>query len=240
MMDLTVIISPHIDDAILSIGGLISNLAAENKPIRIEYIFSKSNWINQDALFPASHPKSTEAITELRKLEEQEVSRKLGYKYAFMDFPDLALQEGIDPSELKVLKDEVSNKISSLVNLESTYLFPLGCLENADHHYLNSVGLNLMHKGYKVGFYEDMPYYACGYYDYSSIYEASVSKGLKPELIKIDFEEKCELLKLYQSQVSFLWLKDLKNYSYSLIDNAFYERVWLPKADAFNHSQLTP
>ena len=51
-----------------------------------------------------------------------------------------------------------------------------------------------------------------------------------PEYVSINIEDKISLLKLYKSQVSEEWLNRVMSYSYNLIDNSFYERVWTLKA----------
>jgi hypothetical protein len=118
-----------------------------------------------------------------------------------------------------------------LSNLEDLFFFPLG-VSHPDHLIIREIGLYLLGKGCKILFYEDMPYLNCGLYDLSRFYACMGEAGFRPVSVCIDFEEKLAVLQLYDSQVSYEWLKDIMNYSYCTRDGQYYERYWEPGQEA--------
>jgi hypothetical protein len=101
-------------------------------------------------------------------------------------------------------------------------------INHVDQVLVRQIGLTLLKKGYDIILYEDLPYAALGYFNYEESYNSIIKNNFRPYFMEIDIENKILDLTLYSTQVSDSWLKDIKNYSYSLKENKFYERFWQP------------
>lgn len=220
------IISPHIDDAILSIGGLIAKLRKSGNQVMIRYIFTFSNWTNQNSISGKQYSSDAKTVTSLRKNEEQAVSRLFDYKYEFLDYYDCPLRLQ-NPKEDATTSDLITVSLKKLINKSHPCFFPLG-IDHPDHILIAEIGSKLRNGGYNAFFYEDLPWFSSANYDYRSLTSLIRGKGLEPMILRIDMDSKMEAIKLYKSQVSNSWIKDIINYSYNLNDNAFYERFWKP------------
>jgi len=221
------IISPHIDDAILSLGGLVRNITGTENGVAIQYVFSISGWANPDSIGGAPQFTGPAMITEIRKKEEALVSGELGYPYEFLDFLDLPLRKEMETSGTNGLIGDIKNKLEKNLHPSDGCFFPLG-FGHPDHKIVKEIGLGLLDRGYEVSFYEDLPYAAYGDYDYEERYSFLKREGLEPVLVEIDIGQKLETLKLYASQMSEEWLTGIRNYAYCLSNNKFYERYWQP------------
>ncbi|WP_268225681.1 PIG-L deacetylase family protein [Sinomicrobium oceani] len=221
------IISPHIDDALLSIGGLIFNWVQDKKKVTVHYVFTVSNWTNPVALVPTFKSlRDTLSVTDIRKSEEKEVAKILGHAYAFMDFEDLPLRKSNSKQDDNKLIINLALDLSKRIPKNEICLFPLG-QKHPDHILIGQLGSWLVGMGYKIYFYEDLPYVARNVHDYQSTFKKMKVLGYKPKLIPIDINKKTSLLKFYKSQMSDEWLDCVKSYGYNLIDNKFYERIWV-------------
>ena len=63
-----VFISPHIDDAMLSMGGLIIKLMSENRTVDILYIFTITDWVNPEIGPGKKYVKETTMISNIRNI----------------------------------------------------------------------------------------------------------------------------------------------------------------------------
>ena len=221
------IISPHIDDAVLSLGGLIQDLTMKNEKVSILYVFTISQWTNPNAISGKKYDKDTISVTEIRKEEESAIAKRLAYDFDFMDFHDLPLRfTGNSSSEVAMIS-EIINTIKKRITRDDQVFFPLG-LDHHDHIIIHKIGLDLIDEGYQILFYEDLPYAAMGKHDHQKNYTNLIQKDFEPISIPIDIDVKIDLLKHYGSQMSQTWLNHISTYAYSLHDNKFYERFWKP------------
>jgi LmbE family N-acetylglucosaminyl deacetylase len=219
------IISPHIDDAVLSLGGTISNFSVLQKEIMVHYVFSISDWVNDEIL--NNFTGDVMAISALRKKEEENVARQLGYQYQMMEFLDSPLRNGSEAEAIDMISSRIYERIANAASTNDTIFFPLG-INHLDHVLVRNVGIEMLKDGFSVLFYEDLPYSAAAQFDYQERYNTICHFGLTPLFQEIDIESKLNNLKLYASQVSPGWLRDIKNYAYSVKDNKYYERYWQP------------
>ena len=75
------IISPHIDDAMLSLGGSILNWLKEGEQVRIIDVFSISQAINKDAisvLGGKKYPTDFKSAMKIKKAEEKKIQSIFG------------------------------------------------------------------------------------------------------------------------------------------------------------------
>jgi len=222
------IISPHIDDAVLSIGGLLSILNCHKLNINISYIFSVSDWTNPNSIVPCTVEKDVEFVTRERKNEEKTAGEALGYRYDFAEFLDWPIRDQSDGSFSK-LKMDLYHYFTEKFNFYDTLFFPIG-ISHPDHYIIGEIGRILSEENFKIIYYEDLPYFARhGATGRSQIYDQLIKCNLKPKTIPINIQDKLEAIRIYKTQVSQEWINDIENYSYSLTDNNHFERLWIPE-----------
>jgi len=220
------VISPHIDDAVLSLGGLIDKLAPEFD-IRVINIFTLSNWINPNGIFKSKYAETdTDIISGMRKAEEMESNRQLHYRSEFLDFPDRPLRDNTMPQH--ELHGRIKDVIKEYLEKDSCVLFPLG-VDHPDHKIIAAIGNELFEEGHCILFYEDMPYTARKYGSGDLVKAMAVQRGLSPLSFEIDIQRKLESIKVYESQISEYWLTDIYNYSQKEGSSMFFEYIWCSK-----------
>jgi hypothetical protein len=226
------IISPHIDDAVLSIGGFLCHLNRHKIDINISYIFSISNWTNPNSIVPCTVERDVELVTCERKNEEKTASEALGYRYDFAEFLDWPIRDQSNRSFSK-LKMDLYHYFTEKFNFYDTLFFPIG-ISHPDHYIIGEIARILSEENFKIIYYEDLPYFArYGATDRSRIYEKLIKWNLKPMTIPINIQDKLEAVNIYKSQVSQQWINEIENYSYSLTNNNHLERLWIPESIEF-------
>lgn len=225
MKTLIQIVSPHIDDAFLSMGGTIINWINQGKDLEIIYPFTLSNWTNPLNISKIIFEKDTEKITKLRKREEKKINENLRYKYIFLDFPDRGIKPDWSDVETAKMKVDVKERLLLQLNKDATIYFPIG-INHFDHILVREIGKELIDEyNYNIHFYEDLPYIA-HMSNFQDFYKVIEENSVNPYWEKIDIKSKIEILKNYKSQVEESWLKLINLYSYSPKDNHYYERFW--------------
>lgn len=224
------IVSPHIDDAFLSIAGCILNWIKKGEKIKVIYIFSKSLWTNPQPISSEKYAVDESVITNLRKKEEEQIQQTVRHDFVFLDFCDEMLRKcKQEPADVNDLSSRIKAGILSHITKDALIYFPIG-IDNLDHIIIRDIGISFYREGFPVRFYEDMPYMAASLF-FKNVYY-SIKKNnytaLLEEIEEIDLEEKLRIIKNYKSQVSEEWLTNIAAYSYSLRDNLYYERTWKP------------
>ncbi|MCM3444723.1 PIG-L family deacetylase [Metabacillus halosaccharovorans] len=219
------VISPHIDDAFLSMGGLIHTLLDEGNTINIINIFSKTN-------FSVKHDNHN--IIRIRKAEEMEninlIKKESNNQNCFIEFwdmPDALIRghkvEGIfDYPKYSTFKkeDNIINKLefkfSELIksNLNSVFFIPLGIGNHIDHIIVrdtfNDVFSHIENQSDLIG-YEEQPY--------SFLRTNYITVPVEREIIiPINMDIKKKLVKNYSSQILYVddFLTSLEKYCNSL------------------------
>lgn len=234
------VISPHIDDAIFSLGGSICNWLGAGEEVRIIYIFTRSNWTNPASISGIEYPKDTETVTALRKAEERDLQDILDHDTEFLDWKETGLRgrktmllDLLLHGSMPVTKNRMTNRIreqlKNTLDRNTSCFFPLGLgkWRHPDHVITREIGLSLLMDGFKVAIYEDLPY--CTQVDSGTINGRFFDNiEFTPVYEEIDIENKIRLLEYYQSQMSPKWLTTARDYSFSLRNNRAHERYWLP------------
>lgn len=222
------IISPHCDDAALSLGGLI----LKKGDFEILDVFSICAW--------SVLPQLTEAgeITRINNNEERLVGSKMSYKLQLMGLPE-ALLRGY-PSWNSQLDREKDRKIMKIVveiivNKVERYTevyFPLGVGRHVDHLLVFEAMLRVKRRNLRGGInyylFEDMPY-AIYYNVETRVKEIQKYCDVNPSLVDISSEirQKVSLLSTYKSQLTQQDIKSVKDYSRKLVpNNSYHERIW--------------
>src|SRR5688500_2960532 len=118
------IISPHIDDAFLSVGGNILLLIQKGIRFNIHYIFSVSSWTNPYANFRLAN-LNKDVVTSLRKQEEKMIQNSLKHNYEFWEHLDFPLRQTQNSSAETELLQDLENRFRMLVSKESLVLLPI-------------------------------------------------------------------------------------------------------------------
>ncbi len=218
------IISPHIDDAFICLGGFFLNHYRQ-EPFRVHHVFTRTNATTRNNISGTTYEKDVELVTALRKNEERSIAAILGHWYACWDFPDRPLRTEYSDDDTRRLEREIAGKIAGTIGRHDTAYFPLGIM-HSDHLLVSRIGVRLREEGYRVRFYEDMPYLVWNAVDMPAQFEALRAAGLNPVCERVDMEGKISLLKHYGSQVRQDWLDCLRAYAYNPTDNAYVERYW--------------
>ena len=149
-----VVLSPHLDDAVLSIGGTISRLSRDHRVVVYDF-FTLSDH-TRSARF-----RSTLPVTLLRYTEELLASVIVRFTPKFFLLKDVTIRRKKD--HFKVGMSLVSSLSRNIKRDRPTAIFcPLGVGEHPDHKSVFHALQNLIEAGiiprHSVMYYEDMPY----------------------------------------------------------------------------------
>lgn len=226
-----IIISPHCDDAALSLGGALINKILI--PKAIINVFTKTNWTIRGE-------GNVNEITKLRVGEDTKMFKTLKIVTKYLGLKDAGLRENYKGINNKYLdktlsptRDPIWNKLIKLIdNVYEEYeeidnwFFPLGLGGHIDHRILREIALKNKEllKLKNIYFYEDV-----GYDDTES--EEKVKELIKtiplvlnPKKLKYkNIEAKLDLIKHYSSQIDPDMLSQVKR-TYEKREEA--EQVW--------------
>lgn len=221
------IVSPHIDDAFLCLGGFFLN-RFRYEPFKILHVFTRTNSTTRNNISGMVYEKDEQLVTALRKNEERKIAEITGHEYECWDFPDRPLRLSFTDNDLGIMEEQIARKIRSVVRKTDPVYFPLGIIHE-DHLMMNRIGTRMMNDGYKVIYYEDMPYVVWDASGVEQRFTTLIEAGLTPVFEQIDIRDKIELVKHYGSQIRQDWLESLKAYAYNPRDNSYVERYWAPR-----------
>lgn len=211
-----VVISPHLDDAVLSLGQHIINWKRENKKILIVTVFTdfgkENNFPKYSREYIAKSGFETlKGFKEARIKEDAEAMEELGVEYEHWGYVDagfrknnkvfcyptkkILLKNKIVTSEEKMI-DELSKKIRKIKTRK--ILIPYGVGGHVDHFIVKKAGENIV--GEKM-FYLESPYL---WEDFN--FSCLLKKIFKIKSFLIRIDEKNEILGKYKSQYP-LWKK---------------------------------
>ena len=221
-MKKVLIVSPHLDDAVLSCGDLINKLINKSYKVDVITVFSKDekkeNLSNAAKKFHNNCFLPSNPMVE-RKKEDKKAHDYLKCKSYYMDFleclyrkhnnkhlyPNLDNIYHLEKDDKKIISD-IEKELIKIVNNYDIILAPLGLGGHADHIACNKAINNIRNsiKG-KLYFYEEVAY-VCYYYRENK--KSNWGEGLSNTLIKIsdkDFNKKIESILMYRSQLRILW-----------------------------------
>lgn len=162
-----VVLSPHLDDAVLSLGQHIIKWKKEGKKIKVVTVFTKfgdgkniPNYSN-DYLMRSGF-KVVGEFEKARIVEDKMAMEKLGVDYEHWGFTDAGFR-GVYESREKLLRGKIDNKDQTLVRnigekvrkIETNLLLiPYGVGGHVDHLIVKKVTEKMSDKNY----YLDVPY----------------------------------------------------------------------------------
>jgi LmbE family N-acetylglucosaminyl deacetylase len=248
-------VSPHLDDAVLSCGGLLATLRARSVDAVVATVFTAM----PDPMHPTPLAREFHAVcgisgdgAEVRRREDRRALASLGVGLAHLNLPeclyrfDLAGQPRY-PTKAAIYEPDFTDEPDIVAQVSrgletilgsarrwAVYL-PLGVGRHVDHLIARRAAECLM--AYRriefvsLFYYEDLPY-ACGIDERSW---SDLRTGMRPELEFIDgaaWREKLAAIQLYTSQLSMLWAEpeamrqELTTYARRVGGGLVAERLW--------------
>lgn len=241
-----VCLSPHLDDAVLSCGGLLSRWRAEGRRVQVITVFAgpappkeELSPLAQllhlawgDLPDPVAH-RRREDIRAMRTLHLS--GRRWTYRDAIYRHPAYDSFEVLfgQPAEEKALEGALCRRCRALQ--ADLLLFPLAVGHHVDHQLLFRVGLAVGEAGRAVAFYEDLPYTAWEGGPEARLKE--VGRPFSPEVVEVTpwWSLKMAAVSCYASQLPALsrdglsLQEALERYASSLLPGGYAERLWWPE-----------
>lgn len=214
-----VVVAPHLDDAVLSCGAALAIHARAGGSSEVVTVFAGSP--GPGPLPPAAEElhrlcECGDDLVQLRQQEDRRATAILGASSRFLPHFDAPYRRGLDGQPRYTSLDElchpftpeaqplVDRVAADLVRLypeprATRFLFPLAVGGHIDHQIVHRASMTARAAGYRVAFYEDIPY-ALSLVDL----EAALSNGAySPELTAFDeetFARKTQAILAYASQ----------------------------------------
>jgi LmbE family N-acetylglucosaminyl deacetylase len=211
-------ISPHLDDAILSCGGLIREQVLSKKPVEIWTIFAGDPPEGEPSPFAISQytkwGTGMDAYT-LRRNEDITACRLVGARYRHLPFQDCIYRRSRDgswlyPSEQsifgKLAMDDAPNIyalqtfIATILKPDDVMMIPLTIGKHVDHQLVRA-GLNGL--GRQLHYYAEVPYL---FENPDQVMEET--QDLQPNLYPFSLQALVswqEAIQAYRSQVDVLF-----------------------------------
>jgi LmbE family N-acetylglucosaminyl deacetylase len=167
-----VVLSPHLDDAVLSMGSLLTDLVQSGKDVMVANIFTQGSWVDSSLtqrLLQQAQVTSAEEYFAVRQQEDVRALSLLGRlqinNLDYIDAPwrydqnkTCLYQSVFDPlaTEDETLVKRLGGKIAELSRQEDTLVFaPLGRGKHIDHLIVRKAAT---HHCQSVIYYSDFPY----------------------------------------------------------------------------------
>ncbi|MDK2981513.1 MAG: hypothetical protein PWQ55_1860 [Chloroflexota bacterium] len=175
-MKTILVLSPHLDDAVLSLGGMMAYKAAQEQSVVVYNLFCAPY---HGPLSPAAQRLhegwgDPEDITALRLEEDRQALALIGAQQIIGDARDLIYRQSLQGAWLYANMEDIQgernpednalvsayfSKLSSMFPKDQFDIYaPLGIGGHIDHMLAFEIGTQLQQAGYPVKFYEDLPY----------------------------------------------------------------------------------
>jgi len=215
-----VIISPHCDDAALSLGGALTTRALG--PVHVINLFTRSNSRRYSRFNRFRARPEVDAMSETRRMEDR---RALGdHVRGLIDlgFPDTGVRgggqedtpTGDNQAADRALAAEVAAAIrAALAGLDfERLIFPCGIGRHRDHVIAAEIGRDHALSGGSVFFYAERPY-VCRLSEADAVAAlADFAIAEKIPLADRDLHRKRFMLRQYRSQLSRQRIKQVIDY----------------------------
>ena len=206
-----VVIEPHFDDAVLSVGGMIA-ARAKGDTLTILTVHTITNHAPYNAAGKST--LTCEEAMAIRRAESDEVCRFLGIQRRELTELDSALRPANrlprypGPCEVSAVAESIFKQLRSLMPQE--IWFPLAVCGHPDHRMVRNASLSMLRNhedffsGRIIAMYQDLPYAASPPGQTRRLIRTMQSAGAqlrKQELdVTVVFEKKLAAVLLYKSQ----------------------------------------
>lgn len=226
-----VILSPHLDDAALSCGGLLHCLQGRVSTLVVSICCGTLRILAADGSSKLPHRRG-HASPRLRRREDIAAMHSVNADFVHLSFADGIYRRSPLTGKL-IYRNErerwVSPRVEDMAHIEELYLVlrrlcldlgsilllsPMGIGHHVDHQITAQVAVRLAAAGAALLFYEDFPYVAdarIGRGDQDGPREALARLQLAPAkhfALPVDVEGKMALLRHYATQVPALFGDD--------------------------------
>lgn len=255
-MTLHLYLAPHLDDAVLSCGGLIARQLRAGDRALILTVFAGDPPGSEPSAFAnilAGQLQDVESYVAVRRAEDRAAAAQLGASWLHWPYPDCiyrhhpltaeplypdgeAIYAEVHPTERTALVGELAVRLQALCDelRPATICAPLTVGHHVDHHLVQWAARRLTLRGCSLRFYEDYPYVAL-----PAALEAMLEAGgcWQPELEPLspaDLEAKIRAIACYGTQVPGLFRGEepmpaqVKAYFHGLTADGPAERYWQP------------
>jgi LmbE family N-acetylglucosaminyl deacetylase len=157
------VLSPHSDDAALSLGGTLALAARQGLDCRLVTLFSRSRRTRSGGI-----ELDETSVTAMRKEEDRAFTSLLGDAECFWcDLPDPSVrlpdsrEHWYEPRPFSDRECGYVDDVTEFTRRHSDgrlILAPAGLGANRDHLIVRAAALRLAHAGHRVILYEDLPY----------------------------------------------------------------------------------
>lgn len=203
-----VVVSPHLDDAILSLGQHLVRWKKEGKKLKVITVFTKFGSgknlpdYSKDYLKYSGHSLARE-FEKVRVKEDVEAMKMLGVDYEHWGFVDAGFREIYDTRKVLLggvvdtrdgdLQQQIEKKIKKIS--ADLLMVPYGVGGHVDHVMVKAASGEIKNKSY----YLDVPYLWENYNFIKNLGKIVTAKSLMR-----GGEEKRRILKAYESQYNLL------------------------------------
>ena len=176
-----VYLSPHLDDAVLSCGGMIHQQTSSGEEVRVLTIFAgefQNGAPSPFALVQHGYWGNPQRPMPLRRAEDMAALALLGADAWHLDYLDAvyrsdpggewlydnegSLWQKVSPAD-PLAGEGLGTMVDHLETLlpasdQAIVYAPLAVGQHVDHQVVHAAARKLLAKGYRLAFYEDMPY----------------------------------------------------------------------------------
>ncbi len=224
------VVSPHFDDAPLSVGQSLIDGWLAGHQVTVGVVFSRTNWTVW--FYPTR--RRAPLVSMIRRAEEAIAARRFGYRVRVGGASEAILRTGdLSPESIldATFDAEGSDELAGVIGMLRSWardadavLVPAGIGDHVDHRIVTAAGSRLVADGASVAFYEDRPY-ACAMSDDDLAAAVSgLGDGLTPHDISPPISDQKHRRIWYPSQLDPFFHDAMRLDE----DQARRERVWAP------------
>jgi len=234
-----IVLSPHFDDLVLSLGGIALEWKKKNLPVEDWVVFSRSNYLpgNNNGKRNTSEDW-VHKISTLRLNEEKSVTKELGIVtinlldqdealvrrgYSTLDIHEEGFPCGFNKTKDRDTLETIKTQLEPLLLKEVQVFIPLAIQEHTDHLIVKKAVTELLQQG-NIGadifFYEDAPYvYNASDKEKEKIKLFIERQGLSSLKVPINIKDKLALFPFYESQATEKYRKSILEYTQKVGEN---------------------
>jgi LmbE family N-acetylglucosaminyl deacetylase len=239
-----IFISPHLDDAVLSCGGIINNLTRKGQTVEIWTVFAGDPPDNHFSPFALSLHNRWQLTTDTvrqRRNEDINACKLLNTGYRHFDFPDCVYRT-IDQNQPLVEKEEdlfqntpgsqkniliqITQQISNFIKKDDILISPLAIGGHIDHHIVKDALKKI--KNIDKYYYQDYPYQLN---EPQANKQTSRLTPMKYNISQADIDQWQTAISMYRSQISTFWLdiQNMKENIQQFADQGGGHQLWQSK-----------
>jgi LmbE family N-acetylglucosaminyl deacetylase len=217
-------LSPHLDDAIFSCGGLMYRQVSANEPVHVINLCAGTPDYNQLSPFAQQYHTTwgnPPDMVALRREEDRLVLKAWGIEGIYFDTPDsiYRIMNGrvLYPDERALFSDPTNDEITELpqrweekiVQLgfqpgETILYAPLAAGNHVDHQLGRMLGRRFESQGWNVNYYEDFPH-AEDPITLGKALSWFAERKWQEKTVLIDIRKKILAMEGYTSQIPFIF-----------------------------------